>query len=87
MTGKERILRALRNRREEGITQVDFLGPTMDGEKPITRVAARIKDLRDDGHPIVVVGVRNQCAVYVLQVPVLVPPPAPADEPQLERLF
>lgn len=36
----------------------------IDGGKPILRVAARIKDLKDDGYPVERVGTRSKCAVY-----------------------
>lgn len=62
-----RVLRALQ-RHPDGITAVDFLLPNVvDGHPPITRLAARIKDLRDQGHRIVVDGERHGCAVYVLE--------------------
>ena len=77
MTQKTRVLRALR-RHPEGITQVDFLLPNViDGGPPITRVAARVRDLRTDGHEILVDGERNGCAVYVLPRPVRVELPPP----------
>lgn len=37
---------------------------TPDGGKPILRVAARIKDLKDEGYPVQRTGTRNACAVY-----------------------
>lgn len=37
---------------------------TPDGGKPIMRIAARIKDLRDEGYPVERTGTRNRCAVY-----------------------
>lgn len=77
------MLAALERAGERGITQVDFLGPTIDGGKPITRVAARVKDLKDAGHSIVVDGERNSCVVYKLAAaatPVAAsPPPGPPE--------
>lgn len=67
MTQQERVLKALKARGREGITVADFLLPdVIDGGKPITRLAARILELRDKGHEIAVVGERNCCAVYRL---------------------
>ena len=66
-TQAERILAALRAVGQRGITSVDFLAPdVIDDGKPITRVAARIHELREDGHQILSVGRRNRCDVYVL---------------------
>jgi hypothetical protein len=86
-----RVLRALR-RHPEGITSVDFLLPNViDGGRPITRVAARIRDLRNEGHEIVTGGERYGCAVYKLPQPEPVPLPPPVveiPEPQgLPTLF
>lgn len=72
-----RVLRALR-RHPDGITQVDFLLPNViDGGRPITRLAARIRDLRTEGEEIVTDGERYGCAVYKLppKQPVVLPPP------------
>ena len=53
MTQKERILNALRSAGARGISPVDFLAPDVcDGGKPILRVAARILDLKNEGHSI-----------------------------------
>lgn len=68
MTQRERILAALRAAGRRGITQVDFLRfPTVDGGPPVTRVAARVQELRDEGLDIVSSGTRDRCAVYVLK--------------------
>jgi len=73
---RDRILRALRNAGDRGVTQVDFLGfPAVDGGAPITRVAARIEELRKEGHPIVNVGTRDKCAIYRLATPTVAPTP------------
>ena len=66
MSQKARVLRALQTH-PRGITQVDFLLPdVIDGGKPITRVAARVEELADDGYRITDGGTRDECKVYVL---------------------
>lgn len=90
MRQRDRVLRALK-RHPDGVTQVDFLAPNViDGGAPITRVAARIRDLRQDGHVIEVNGERYGCVVYRLPQPepVPIPPPEmPEIEPAEQRLF
>jgi hypothetical protein len=67
-TQTERVLRLLERRGPHGVTAVDFQLPDIaDGGKPILRVAARILELRDQGHRIVDGGVRNKCKVYILE--------------------
>jgi len=67
MTQTQRVLKALEDAGPAGITQKDFLLPDIiDGGAPITRVGARIKELREDGHVIESAGVRQKFAVYVL---------------------
>lgn len=68
MTQSERVLRALRASGPIGITQGDFLPPNVidDGPK-ITRVGARIKDLKDTGYTIASGGTRDGFAVYVIE--------------------
>lgn len=66
MTQAARVLAALR-KHGRGITQVDFLTPTVDGGAPITRVAARVLELKQDGHHIVKDGERDSCAIYKLE--------------------
>lgn len=67
MTQTERVLRALQQAGDRGVTQVDFALPdVVDGLPPITRVAARVKDLREQGHMIVAAGTRQSCRVYTL---------------------
>jgi hypothetical protein len=65
MSQCSRILRAL----ERGpVRPTDFLLPdVIDGEKPIIRVAARIQDLRDQGHEITTSTAANGVAVYQLE--------------------
>jgi hypothetical protein len=64
---RARVLAALRSRGAHGVCSVDFLLPDIvDGGKPITRLAARMLELREDGHEIQVIGDRHGCAVYRL---------------------
>lgn len=52
-TQNERVLRALRRQGRFGITPIDFVRtPTIDGHPPILRLAARIGELRAEGHRI-----------------------------------
>ena len=69
MTQKERVLKSLKAAGARGITQVDWTGSsgTPDGGPPITRVAARILDLSQDGHTIVKGSIRDKCRVYKLE--------------------
>lgn len=63
LTQTQRVIRAAKSFR--GMTQVDFLGThTIDGGPPITRVAARIQDARDEGHEFEHLGTRDSCKVY-----------------------
>jgi len=79
----------LRNAGQRGITQVSFLGPmTCDGGPPITRLAARIGELREEGYKVGQNGRRDKCVVYVLAGAEAVPPPpivesVPEPEPTL----
>ena len=52
MTQKQRILRALENAGQDGLVASDFMVNPADGGAPILRVAARVHDLRTDGHVI-----------------------------------
>ncbi len=84
MTQRERVRRALLKAGPHGITCVDFLAPdVIDHGTPITRVAARVDELRKDGLPITSSGVRDSCSVYTLCGRVLPAhePPAPAPAP------
>lgn len=50
---KARVLDLLRERGPAGISALDFIRqPTADGGKPVLRLAARLWDLRMDGHEI-----------------------------------
>lgn len=65
MTQAERVLAAARSYR--GTCQADWLADeTPDGGPWITRVAARIQDLEDQGHEFDCIGVRNRTKVYRL---------------------
>ena len=86
---KARVLAALRIRGAHGITAADFAaGRVIDGHKPIMRVAARILELRQDGHRIVVEGERDGgCYVYRLledaqDTPAPRPNPMPVQAPE-----
>lgn len=66
MSQSRRVRRAL-ERHAQGVCSVDFLLPNViDGGLPITRLAARINDLRKAGVEIEVDGERHGCAVYKL---------------------
>ncbi len=69
MTGTDRVLRALRSRREHGVSAVDFQAPdTIDGGAPILRVPARIGELEQRGFQITHgPDRRNKCVVYRLR--------------------
>lgn len=68
MTQAERVFDALYLADRRGITQIDFLRfPTIDGGPPITRVAARIEELRDRGYVITSGERRDRCVVYRLE--------------------
>lgn len=82
----QRVLQLARKRGRHGITATDFLLPDVaDGGKPITRLAARIRDLQDDGVRFTSGGRRGKCKVYVLVEDSLAPP-APV-EPQSAPLL
>jgi hypothetical protein len=70
MTQKDRVLKSLRVAGSRGITQADWTGAygaTPDGGAPITRVAARVLDLSQDGHTIKKGPLRDSCRVYRLE--------------------
>lgn len=83
LTQRDRVLRALERVGSRGLTQVDFQPPhVIDGRDPITRVAARIEELRKVGYRIDDAGRRDKCKVYVLTAaaphePIPAPEPAP----------
>jgi hypothetical protein len=64
LTQRERVLRLLRQRGSRGVCAPDFLLPDIaDGGRPITRLAARVAELRAAGHIIVPAGSRGGCRV------------------------
>lgn len=66
-TQRLRVLTALRTAGRVGITQGDFLLPDVsDGGDPITRIAARIDELRDQGVAIDKAGRRGKFDIYCL---------------------
>ena len=69
MTQPERVLRLLKQAGDHGLTQVDLNLPTVDGGPPITRLAARIHDLKNAGVPIEKAGTRQKCDIYRLAPP------------------
>lgn len=67
VTQATRVLAALSRAGDRGLTQGDWLNPGgADGAGRITRVAARVEELRADGLPIVKDGKREGFAVYRL---------------------
>jgi hypothetical protein len=90
MGQRARVLAALRSRGARGVSAPDFLLPDIiDGGKPITRLAARMLELREDGHEIQVIGENHGCAVYRLMrdaqdAPTV--PPAPSSAETLSGL-
>lgn len=64
-TQTERVL-AL-SKRFNGVCQADLLLPDVaDGGTPITRVAARLWDLEQEGHEFEAIGTRKRCKVFRL---------------------
>jgi hypothetical protein len=64
-TQTERVIAAARSYR--GVTQVDFLGPSVvDGKEPITRLAARLWDAEQEGYSFECLGRRDKCKVWRL---------------------
>ena len=62
--------RVLAQLERQPVSQVDFLAPdVIDGLKPITRLAARIRDLKDELGEDAIVDTgqrRNHCKIYAL---------------------
>lgn len=52
LNNNERVLRALRAAGGTGIVASDFLGPTIDGGRPILRLAVAVHRLRQRGYVI-----------------------------------
>ena len=64
-TQATRVLDSLYRAGERGITQGDWLTVSgLDGRGRITRVAARVKELRNEGFEIEVAGERFGFAIY-----------------------
>jgi hypothetical protein len=88
MSQKDRVLAALRTHAADGICTTDFLAPdVIDHGKPITRVAARVHELREDGHEIVETRRRHGCSVYRLLQDDTPPTRAPSAAESLGGLF
>lgn len=67
MTQRDRIRDALAR---GPVSPIDFLRhPTVDGGPPILRVAARVHELRQDGHQITETRAHDGTAVYHLAGP------------------
>jgi hypothetical protein len=67
MTQRERVLTALEAHGVLGVKTTDFLLPdVIDGGVPIIRLAARVKDLRDEGYRIRSYTEPNGVCRYVL---------------------
>lgn len=81
---RDRALAAMR--RHGTVCAVDFMAPTIDGGPPITRLAARIDELRAVGHVIVAAGWRHKTRVYRLEREATVPADI-VDTPAADALF
>lgn len=67
MTQRDRIRDALAR---GPVYPIDYLRyPTIDGGPPILRVAARVHELRQDGHQITETRAQDGTAVYTLAAP------------------
>lgn len=66
MTDLDRIRRHLLAGNTVCVLDWDGSREVVDGGKPIKRVAARIRDLREEGLRIVNGPLRNKCATYTL---------------------
>jgi len=76
MTQTERVLAALKAVGPRGVTGYDFSGPVViDGGHRVMRVAARVLELREQGHPVETVGRRDGHVVYVLSGVEVAPAP------------
>lgn len=69
MTQKERVLKAILDAGQNGIRPEQFLAPNVcDGGKPILRLAARVLDLKNEGHEIACrVDRVSSTAIYTLK--------------------
>lgn len=66
MTDRDRIRRHLLAGNTVCVLDWDGSREVVDGGKPVKRVAARIRDLREEGLRIVKGPLRNKCATYTL---------------------
>jgi hypothetical protein len=66
MSQTKRVLKALETAGPNGISASDFDGsrPVIDGGRQIKRLAARIGELRADGHEISSVSTKSEGAVF-----------------------
>lgn len=89
MSQKGRVLDSLRAAGRRGVTQADWSGVngTPDDGPPITRLAARVLELQNDGHRIMTGGRRDRCRVYVLGEPTPVAAKPEFGEPFAAELF
>jgi hypothetical protein len=86
-TQAERVLKALMRRGAQGIDATDFMLPgVIDGWPPVTRLAARIFELKGRGHDVVVVGERHGCSVYALSADAREVAEAASREPEFEEV-
>jgi Helix-turn-helix domain len=70
MSQTQRVLKALETAGPNGISASDFDGsrPVIDGGRQIKRLAARIAELRGDGHEIASVSTKSRGAKFVRYV-------------------
>lgn len=89
MSQKGRVLKSLERAGRRGVTQADWSGVsgTPDGGPPITRLAARVLELQNDGHRIINAGRRDKCRVYALGETTPVEAPPEFGEPFAAELF
>jgi hypothetical protein len=88
MTQRERVLTALEAHGVVGVKTTDFLLPdVIDDGSPIIRLAARVKDLRDEGYRIRSYTELNGVCRYVLVPNETVQGPVLSDEPDTADLF
>jgi hypothetical protein len=84
MSQTNRVLKALENAGPNGISASDFDGSraVIDGGSQIKRLAARIAELRGDGHEIASVSTKSRGAKfvrYVLRAKMAARPVAPVE--------
>jgi hypothetical protein len=89
-SGAERVLDLARRRGRRGVHQTDFdVGRVVDGGKPIRRLAARVDELKRDGHWFTTRRNRDRTITYILvrDAAALEPALHAAGELAPERLF